>query len=148
MKNMISANEFIGLGSGTISLCGSTKFYFECMEAIRLLTFNNWAVYSCGSYGHSFHKYSENKNTNYELVKKLHFHKILLSQAIVVVSDKSKYIGKSTEAEINFAKHRNIPIFYFDGEYFEGVTEVKPINEFEDDSLIANFEKLGNSLGY
>ena len=135
---------------GTVTLCGSTKYFIECMEINRELTFKGWIVLMCGSWGHSYHKYAENTNTDYTLVKKLHFHKILMSDAIVVVSDKSGYIGESTKAEIEFAKHRNIPVFYFDGETISGVIGIKnnkSLNTKWDDSLIDTFAET-NSLGF
>lgn len=146
--NSISANKFINEGSGKITLCGSTKFFIECMEANRILTFNNWMVYACGSWGHSYHKYAKvDNNHDYAVVKKLHFLKILESQAIVVVFDKSKYIGESTKAEIEFAKYRNIPVFEFDGEGFTGFTNKYPIDELSDTSIVDNFA-INNSLGF
>lgn len=143
-----NAKEFFNLGSGIVTLCGSTKFFKECMEANRQLTFKNWIVLACGSWGHSYHKNVENINTDYELVKKLHYHKILMSNAIVVVSDKTEYIGNSTIAEIAFAKYRNIPIFYFNGDIFSGDTTVKPINDLVDSSLIDKFNLINNGLGF
>ena len=148
MTRLISANDFIKQGSGVITLCGSTKFFNECMEVNRLLTFQGWIVLMCGSWGHSFHKFVESKNTNYELVKKLHFQKILISQAIVVVYDDSQYIGDSTKAEISFALTRGIPVFYSDGRNFFGESNHRrPVDELADTSLIDNFAK-NNSLGF
>jgi len=144
---LISAKDFIRQGSGVITLCGSTKFFNECMEVNRLLTFEGWVVLMSGSWGHSFHKFVERKNTNYEGVKKLHFQKILMSQAIVVVYDDSQYVGDSTKAEISFAMSRKIPVFYSDGNVFFGCTEKEPTDELVDTSLIDNFAK-NNSLGF
>lgn len=145
--NSYSANEFIMSGSGNITLCGSTKFFNEAMEANRILTFNNWMVYACGSWGHSFHKYAKIDDTHdYSVVKKLHFLKIYKSQAIVVVFDKSRYIGDSTKAEIEFAIQKNIPVFEFDGESFSKFTNKTPIDELADTSIVDNFA-INNSLG-
>lgn len=144
-----TALEFLEQGSGNITICGSTKFFVEVMEVIRIITFKNWMVYSCGSWGHSYHKYAKvHDDHDYAVVKKLHYHKILNSQAIVVVFDKSSYIGDSTKAEIAFATSRDIPIFYFDGEEFYGVTEVKPENELFDISLITQFCNDFGTLGF
>jgi hypothetical protein len=104
----------------------------------------------CGSWGHSYHKHLEgNSGINYENVKTLHYKKMLMSQAIVVVTDKSNYIGNSTKAEIEFCKQKNIPIFYFDGEYLTGETETQPpthLNQF--DSTINNYVENGGNLGF
>lgn len=143
-----TAEEFIHQGSGLICLCGSTKFFFEAMEANRRLTFSGWVVLQCGSWGHSFHKYAENTNTDYAGIKTLHYQKILMSDAIVVVTDTTDYIGNSTIAEKAFAKHRGIPILYFNGENFHGTTTVTPYDKLEDKSLIENFEKINGTLGF
>lgn len=113
-----SAYSFFNNKEGIVTLCGSTKFFTECMEINRILTFKGWIVLMCGSWGHSYHKYREgNSGDAYNKVKALHFKKILMSDAIVVVSDKSGYIGDSTKSEVEFCKQKDIPIFYFDGEY-------------------------------
>lgn len=143
-----TAAEFFAQGSGIVTLCGSTKFFEQCMEANRQLTFKNWIVLACGSWGHSYHKDFENTNTDYALVKKLHYQKILLSQAVVVVSDITGYIGESTKAEINFALHRGISVFYFDGTTFSGTTNKKAKDNLSDTSLIDNFAISNNGLGY
>ena len=110
-----TAAEYFDLGRGTVTLCGSTKFFTECMEINRRLTFKGWLVFMCGSWGHSYHKDMENPNADYELVKTLHYIKILNSDAVVVVTDESGYIGDSTKAEINFCLDKGIPIFYYNG---------------------------------
>jgi hypothetical protein len=145
---LVTADEFFKQGSGFVTLCGSTKFFTECMEANRQLTFNGWIVLMCGSWGHSYHKDVENTNTDYAKVKKLHYHKILESQAVVVVYDKSSYMGDSTRAEIDFAFRRDIPIFYFDGKEFTGHTlSTKIPYELDDTSLIDEYAKI-YSLGF
>jgi hypothetical protein len=94
----------------------------------------------CGSWGHSYHKEAGALDRDYSLVKKLHSHKILESEEIVVVSDSSGYYGDSTTEEIAFARYRNIPILYFDGEIFSGweIVERSP-NRYADASLIDSF---------
>lgn len=145
----MEANEFIKQGSGIITLCGSTRYFFEAMEANRQLTFQNWIVLMCGSWGHSFHKHVENINTDYETVKKLHFYKIGRSNAIIVVTDSTHYYGKSTEAEIKYAEFLQKPILFFDGEKFFGSTEDNylPSISNHEIALLDSFEKQ-NSLGY
>lgn len=54
MLDTLTADEFFFKYDGTVTLCGSTQFFFEYLEASRLLTFKNWIVLQCGSYGHSF----------------------------------------------------------------------------------------------
>ena len=145
-----SAYNFFNGGNGVVTLCGSTKFFTECMEINRRLTFDGWIVLMCGSWGHSYHKDLEgNSGINYENVKTLHYKKMLMSQAIVVVTDKSSYIGSSTKAEIEFCKKKNIPIFYFDGECLTGESEIKPPNQLNQfDSIINDYVENGGSLGF
>jgi hypothetical protein len=139
MKN-VSARQYFEKGSGMVTLCGSTRFFSECMEANRALTFQNWVVLMCGSWGHSYHKGAEPLDRDYSLVKKLHFHKILESDVIVVVSDKSLYYGESTTEEIAFAQYRKKPVFYFDGEFFSGWETIDRIpDRYADTSLIDSF---------
>lgn len=146
----MKVEEFFNLGSGIVTLCGSTKFFEQCLEINRILTFKNWIVLMCGSWGHSYHKEKQNDliERDFEQVKKLHYHKILISNAIVVVSDSSGYYGESTKAEIAFAKYRNIPVFYYDGINLTGETNDKIPHELEDNSLIDNFEKVNGTLGF
>ena len=145
----MDAQEFISKGSGVITLCGSTKYFFEVMEANRLLTFDNWIVLMCGSWGHSYHKYVLNTNTDYSTVKKLHYYKILQSNAIIVVTDSTHYYGESTKAEIKFAEFIAIPVFFFDGSKFFGSTEdnYAPVRGCFETGILESFEK-NNSLGY
>lgn len=107
-----------------------------------MLTFDNWVVLMCGSWGHSYHQNSEDLTRDYSTVKRLHFQKILESDAIVVVSDKSLYYGESTTEEIAFAKHRGKPVFYYDGEKFSGRnTMIEIPDRYADISLIESFRQ-------
>jgi hypothetical protein len=151
---LMDANTHIQEHSGVITLCGSTQFFFEAMEANRRLTFFGWIVLQCGSWGHSFHKYAENTNTDYSLVKRLHFQKIHLSDAICVISNSAGYIGSSTKAEIEFAKFTRIPVIYFDGNDFTGNigamhTMPKHYECFEEgDEVINTFSAEYGGLGF
>lgn len=115
MDHLNVASNYFTQNKGVVTICGSTRFFVEAMEANRLLTFKGWMVFSCGSWGHSYHKYAANESHDLSLVKRLHFKKIAMSDAIVVVSDEAGYIGDSTRAEINFAKHLDLPILWFNG---------------------------------
>jgi hypothetical protein len=138
----ISAEKYFKNGSGMVTLCGSTRFFAECMEANRLLTFQNWVVLMCGSWGHSYHKDSEDLNRDYTMVKRLHFQKIIESDAIVVVSDKTLYYGESTVEEIAFAQFREKPVFYYNGEILSGWDTISELpNRYADSSLIDDFRQ-------
>lgn len=140
MNNKLSAEEYFERGSGIVTLCGSTRFFTQCIEANRILTFQSWIVLMCGSWGHSYHKDAEPLDHDYSTIKKLHFHKICESDVIVVVTDSTLYYGESTTEEIAFAKHRNKPVFYYNGEHFLdiGVTARIP-DRYTDCSLIDSF---------
>lgn len=149
MSKMYSAEEYFNQGSGIVTLCGSTRFFFEAMECNRILTFKNWMVLMCGSWGHSFHKFDKSEiERDYSVVKKLHFQKILESQAIVVISDGSNYIGKSTKAEIAFAEYRNIPVFWSNGSLLYGDTDKQPKDYWKDTSLVDEFAQQYGGLGF
>lgn len=145
-----SAHDFFNNGNGIITLCGSTKFFVECMEINRRLTFDGWIVLMCGSWGHSYHQHIEgNSGISYKNVKTLHYKKILMSDAVVVVTDKSNYVGNSTKAEVQFCKQKNIPIFYFDGEHLTGSTQVELPSTLEKyNSVIDEYIESGGSLGF
>lgn len=147
MKN-VSARQYFKEGTGVATICGSTRYFDQVMEANKELTLSGWLVFMCGFWGNGIHKGLSFTEEEMTFVKLLHFHKILMSNAIVVVSDKSGYYGDSTREEIAFAHSRNIPVFYFDGEMFSGWEMVRensaePIknlpqipNDFSDTSLI------------
>lgn len=146
-----TANEYLNQGSGKITLCGSTKFFFEAMQSNKILTFRNWKVWACGSWGHSFDLFAEKDlNHDYAVVKKLHFDKIFESDCIVVVFDKTGYMGDSTNAEIAYAEFLNKPVFYYNGINFIGWTYLeppKPDKKAFNESLKA-FLELNKTLGY
>lgn len=149
MNSKTTAEQYLKQGSGFITLCGSTKFFEQYIEAYRRLTFMNWIVLSVGSYGHSYHKDKPTElQQNFEMVKKLHFLKILESAAIVVISDETGYIGSSTKKEIEFAKYRNIPVFYFDGREFFGETNHTPYDDLKDTSIVDAFADTHGGLGF
>ena len=97
------------------------------MECNRILTFSNWIVLMCGSWGHSYHKDATSLDRSFEQIKQLHFHKIVESEAIVVVSDSSGYIGDSTKEELSFALFLGMPVFYYDGSKLTGSTSVDSV---------------------
>lgn len=150
-EQMTSATEFFSKGSGIVTLCGSTKFFTEYMEAARLLTFNGWIVLTCGSFGHSYHKGQDLFKTKeqFEAVKTLHFIKIQMSHAIVVVHDTNeRYIGNSTKAEMKFADYLQIPTFYFNGVEFLGTTKQPIINNLESARYKFDTYAINHNLGF
>jgi len=122
-----TSDEFFTQGSGNVVLCGSTKYFFQAMRVNKLLTFKNWIVTMCGSWGHSFDLYDTDTLTrDYDQVKMLHFYKIYQSNAAVIVTDETNYIGYSTKKEIEFIEKLGIPYFWFNGKEFTGTTTITP----------------------
>ena len=127
MNNNYSADSFFTKGTGNVVLCGSTKYFFQAMRCNKLLTFNHWVVTLCGSWGHSFDLYDTEKLVrDYDKVKLLHFYKIYQSNAAVIVTDETNYIGDSTKKEIEFIEKLEIPYFWFNGKEFSGETTLTP----------------------
>lgn len=140
-RGFYSAPQFFTNGSGIATLCGSTRFEKEAFEAHRKLTLLNWAVFMCGFWVHGMHRDLEFTEPEMAAVKHLHFHKILESNVVVIVSDATGYTGDSTKEELAFCKVRNIPVYYFDGEVFSGFNWCNIEDRFCDTSLIDPFRK-------
>lgn len=120
-------NTFFDDYTGVVTLCGSTKFYDEAVECNKVLTCKGWVVLMSGLWLHSIHKDFDISPIDLEKVKQLHLKKIYMSDAVVVVSGKSGYIGDSTKREIEFTKKFHIPIFYYREGKFSGNTNIHPL---------------------
>lgn len=107
----MNTQEFL-VQSGTITLCGSTRFYEAYVAANRLLTLHGWTVLSCGQFGHSYHKEVTSEETLAESTA-LHLFKILQADAICVVNG-AQHMGKSSLLEIEFAKQHDRSIVSFE----------------------------------
>lgn len=94
-----------------ITLCGSSKFKEEFIEANEKLSLAGAAVFSLGLFGHVDKKYESvitpEVKSRLDIV---HRKKIYLSDAIFVIN-KDDYIGYSTNREIDYAMHRGVKIF-------------------------------------
>lgn len=138
------AREYFKAGSGIVTLCGSTKFFKECMDANRWLTFNNWMVLACGSWGHSYHKgEAVDADHDYDTVKNLHFYKLLQSDCALVVADGSGYIGASTKGEIAFCIQNMIPVWYANGCEF---TQDVPTHPHTPPNRFENLKRYDSSI--
>ncbi len=101
-----------------ITLCGSTKFRKEYLQWNKDLTLAGHVVLSVGSLPHSSEKrewYSEDEKTLVDLV---HFNKIAISDAIVILNVDG-YIGKSTRREILYAQLLGKNIYSIANQYFQ-----------------------------
>lgn len=92
-----------------VTICGSMKFRNEMMIAEKLELEQRYIVIQC-IYGDSSKEYNESEM---EILSKLHFEKIKISDAIYVVNVNG-YIGEATKKEIEFAKSLNKEILYLE----------------------------------
>jgi len=92
-----------------ITVCGSTKFKKETFDAIKQLEDKGFIALSVGSFMHADKlNISDVQKDAYD---RLHMSKIMMSDGIFVVNP-GGYIGKSTKAEIKFAKSLGLKIDY------------------------------------
>lgn len=92
--------------SKIITLCGSLKFQKEFNDIQMKL---ERAGNICFSVGFSESDYTPPTELEKEVLDKVHYRKISMSQCIIVI-DIGGYIGNSTRGEIQFAKVFNIPV--------------------------------------
>ena len=91
-----------------ITLCGSTRFKDEFMEAQKRLTLEGNIVISVGLFGHSGdHEVWENMDegtltVTKEMLDDMHKRKIDMADEIFVINV-GGYIGESTRSEIEYA---------------------------------------------
>lgn len=100
-----------------ITLCGSTRFKDEFMEAQKRLTLEGNIVISVGLFGHSGdHEVWENMDegtltATKEMLDDMHKRKIDMADEIFVINV-GGYIGESTRSEIEYAKMTGKAIRY------------------------------------
>jgi len=102
-----------------ITLCGSTRFKNEFMEAQKRLTLEGNIVISVGLFGHSgdqevWENMDEGTMTKTkEMLDDMHKRKIDMADAIYVINV-GGYIGQSTKAEIAYAKAHGKKVEYLE----------------------------------
>ncbi len=102
-----------------ITLCGSTRFKNEFMEAQKNLTLKGNIVISVGLFGHSgdnevWEQMDEGTLTKTkEMLDDMHKRKIDMSDEIFVINV-GGYIGESTKSEIEYAKKHNKKVNYLE----------------------------------
>lgn len=102
-----------------ITLCGSTRFKDEFMEAQKRLTLEGNIVISVGLFGHSgdnevWENMDEDTLTETKLMlDDMHKRKIDMSDEIFVINV-GGYIGDSTKSEILYAKAHGKPVRYLE----------------------------------
>ena len=106
-------------GYKVITLCGSTKFKNEFLEAQKNLTLQGNIVISVGLFGHSgdsevWENMDEGTLTKTkEMLDDMHKRKIDMADEIFVINV-GGYIGESTKSEIEYAKKTNKEINYLE----------------------------------
>lgn len=99
-----------------ITLCGSTRFKEQFLEAQKRLTLAGNIVISVGLFGHSGDNEVWSDGTK-EMLDDMHKRKIDMADCIYVINV-GGYIGESTRSEIEYAKKNGKVI-----EYLEPVTD-------------------------
>ena len=100
-----------------ITLCGSTRFKNEFLEAQKKLTLEGNIVISVGLFGHSgdsevWDGMDEGTlSKTKEMLDDMHKRKIDMADSIFVINV-GGYIGKSTRSEIEYAKEHGKEINY------------------------------------
>ena len=102
-----------------VTLCGSTRFKDEFMEAQKRLTLEGNIVISVGLFGHSgdrevWENMDEGTLTKTkEMLDDMHKRKIDMADSIYVINV-GGYIGESTRSEIDYAKDHGKKICYLE----------------------------------
>ena len=102
-----------------ITLCGSTRFKDEFMEAQKRLTLEGNIVISVGLFGHSgdnevWENMDEGTLTKTkEILDDMHKRKIDMADEIFVINV-GGYIGSSTRSEIDYAVAAGKPVHYLE----------------------------------
>jgi hypothetical protein len=100
-----------------ITLCGSTRFKDEFMEAQKRLTLEGNIVISVGLFGHSgdnevWENMDEGTLTKTkEMLDDMHKRKIDMADEVYIINV-GGYIGDSTRSEIEYAKQTGKPVKY------------------------------------
>ena len=97
-----------------ITLCGSTRFKEQFLEAQKRLTLEGNIVISVGLFGHSGDDEVWTEGTK-EMLDDMHKRKIDMADEIYVINV-GGYIGSSTRSEIEYAKSLGKGIRYLEGE--------------------------------
>ena len=95
-----------------ITLCGSTRFKDQFIEAQKRLTLEGNIVISVGLFGHSGDKEVWTEGTK-EMLDDMHKRKIDMADEIFVINV-GGYIGNSTKSEIEYAKSTGKAVRYLE----------------------------------
>ena len=93
-----------------VTLCGSTRFKEQFLEAQKRLTLEGNIVISVGLFGHAGDDEVWTEGTK-EMLDDMHKRKIDMADAIFVINV-GGYIGSSTRSEIEYARKTGKEIGY------------------------------------
>lgn len=95
-----------------ITICGSTRFKEQFLEAQKRLTLEGNIVISVGLFGHSGDEEVWTAGTK-EMLDDMHKRKIDMADAIYVINV-GGYIGSSTRSEIEYAIKNGKEVLYLE----------------------------------
>lgn len=95
-----------------ITLCGSTRFKEQFLEAQKRLTLEGNIVISVGLFGHSGDNEVWTEGTK-AMLGDMHKRKIDMADSIYVINV-GGYIGESTRSEIEYAKKNGKEVRYLE----------------------------------
>ena len=95
-----------------ITLCGSTRFKEQYLEAQKRLTLEGNIIISVGLFGHSGDDETWEPGIK-EMLDNMHKRKIDMADAIYVINV-GGYIGESTRSEIEYAKAHGKEVKYLE----------------------------------
>ncbi len=95
-----------------LTLCGSTRFKEQFLEAQKRLTLEGNIVISVGLFGHSGDDEVWTEGIK-EMLDDMHKRKIDMADAIYVINV-GGYIGESTKSEILYAKSHGKTVYYLE----------------------------------
>lgn len=127
-------------GFPVVTLCGSTRFKEEFLQAQRRLTLEGNIVLSVGLFGHSGDKRTwkdmdeETRRETKEMLRQMHRRKIDLSDGIYVVNV-GGHIGENTRREIDYARKHG-----------KWVTYLEPVPGTEEEAKKSLFVRLWEEI--
>lgn len=95
-----------------ITLCGSTRFKDQFLEAQKRLTLAGNIVISVGLFGHSGDDEVWTEGTK-EMLDDMHKRKIDMADRIYVINVNG-YIGSSTHSEIEYARKKGKQVLFLE----------------------------------
>ena len=95
-----------------ITLCGSTRFKDQFIEAQKCLTLAGNIVISVGLFGHSGDNEVWSEGTK-EMLDDMHKRKIDMADGIYVINVNG-YIGSSTRSEIEYARKQGKQVLFLE----------------------------------